>query len=284
LKIEAEAEVLPIRADEGQLHQLLLNLCLNANDALGGEPGTITIRLARMRPERSPLTIGDLRLGRDYARLTVADTGAGIDMATLPRIFEPFFTTKERGRGTGLGLAVVHGIVTASGGALHVESVPGTGTTITIYLPLADSSPRPETASRPSPGEVRGRERILIVDDEPDLADMLAIGLERLGYEVASSNESREALQAFREDPTAWDVLVADQVMPGLKGTALIAAVKRLRPDLKAILHTGFGDGVTDTAARAQGADAVLHKPVEAQQVAACIRRLLDARETLRMC
>ena len=280
--VETTAEVLPVRGNEGQLHQLLLNLCLNANDALGGKPGTIAIRLDRIQAAPDAvesagyMAAGHFEMGRSYARLAVSDTGAGMDTATMTRIFEPFFTTKDRGRGTGLGLAMVHGIVTASEGVLTVRSELGAGSTFGVYFPLEAAQPESEAASAAPESAVRGRERILVVDDEPDLADVLAIGLERLGYEVVGMTDPRDALETVRENPEAWDVVVTDQVMPRLKGLSLITALKALRPELTAVLYTGFDDETTDVTAREHGADALLHKPVEVHELARTIRQLRD--------
>ncbi len=285
IAMNAGAARLSVRGNEGQLHQLLLNLCLNANDALDGMPGTIAISLSRVLADDTSLgdpsrfAAGHIEPGRDYARLTVTDTGGGMDPPTLARIFEPFFTTKERGRGTGLGLAMVHGTVASYGGALAVESTPGVGSTFAVCLPLASGEPHAEMPLAPVTAEIRGHERILVVDDEPDLADMLAIGLERLGYEVVSLTDPREALATVRDDPTAWDVVVADQVMPRLRGTALIAELKALRPEIWTILCTGFYDDTADIVAREQGADAVLRKPIELQELAHAIRLLIERRK-----
>src|SRR5262249_28033564 len=152
----------------------------------------------------------------------IADTAGGIPSAILDRIFEPFFTTKGRQRGTGLGLAVVHGVIESHGGACHVASRQGEGTTFSVYLPLR-SSPVIETPSRQrSPLELHGNERVLIVDDEPDIVDMLSTGLERLGYDAVGVTDPLEALAAFQEDSTAWDVVVTDEVMAPMRGLELI--------------------------------------------------------------
>jgi PAS domain S-box-containing protein len=284
LLIEADESPLPVLGNEGQLHQVLLNLCLNARDALGADPGKITIRLTRTRPSRDTCNrveatgAGQLEEGRDYVLMAVSDTGAGMDAATQARIFEPFFTTKELGRGTGLGLAVVHGIVTSCGGSIHVASAPGSGTTFEIYLPLQEASPEATTEGSSRQDDVRGHERILVVDDDPDLAQVLTIGLHRYGYEVLSLTDPDKALRVFREAPERWDLVVSDQVMPGLSGLDLIAELKALQPELRAILYTGFDEGITEGAAASKGADALLHKPVTPQAIAGQIRRQMAAR------
>jgi len=271
------------RVNTGQIGQVLLNLCLNANDALRGEPGRIAIVLDRVAPgavEPTPadghsVLIGTLDPGRAYARITVSDTGSGMPPEVLRRVFDPFFTTKERGRGTGLGLAVVHGIVTASDGACLVTSRPGAGTTFRIHLPLVAGAQARE-ARAAARQELRGRERVLVIDDEPDMADMLTIGLDRLGYDTAACTDPREALAAFEADPKAWDVVLCDQVMPHIKGLTLLARLRALNPEVRLVLCTGFSDGTTEDGARRHGVDAFFLKPVTVERLAATIRELRD--------
>src|SRR5262249_37501326 len=153
--------------------------------------------------------IGEIGASNEYACLRIADTASGIPEAVLDRMFEPFFTTKGRLRGTGLGLAVVHGIIQSHGGCCLVASRPNEGTTVSVYLPLRSSVVEPPSR-RLSVDDLRGAERVLIVDDEADLVDMLTIGLERLGYEAVGVTDPIEALAAFKEDPSAWDVVITD--------------------------------------------------------------------------
>ncbi len=295
LVITGAEDGLVAQANAGQVSQILLNLCLNANDALQNEPGTVSVELSRLRAG-SPdyvmfargaamsadaaetemrLVTGELDPSRDYARLIVADTGVGMNAETLKRVFDPFFTTKERGRGTGLGLSVVHGITTAYGGACLVTSRLGAGSVFAIYLPLAGVEIAAIDDATAAP-ILRGRERILVVDDETEMTDMLTIGLERLGYEVVALNDPDEVLAAFSEDPTAWDVVISDQVMPRMKGLTLFQRLKLVRASLRFILCTGFSDGATEKTALTAGVDAFFLKPVSPEQLAACVRRLLD--------
>ena len=277
-----------------QINQILFNLCLNANDALQGEPGRIAVRLARISAGNADLLLlgksaavgntnadagrvvaGTLRPDRAYARITVADSGSGMAAEVLKRIFDPFFTTKGRGRGTGLGLSVVHGIVMAYEGALHVTSRPGAGSVFNVYLPLVDVAAEAIPASRPV-GRLGGRERVLVVDDEVVMTDVLTMALDRLGYEAVALNDPEEAVRTFAEDPAAWDVVISDQVMPGMKGLTLLERLKAIRPSLRFILCTGFSDGATEEDARAAGVDAFLLKPASPEDIASAIRRLFD--------
>ncbi|HXZ00721.1 MAG TPA: ATP-binding protein [Stellaceae bacterium] len=279
-QLAADAGELPlmVEANETQLGQIIVNLCLNAHDAMAGRPGRIGVSLSRIRPGdadyRRTLLVGLLDPARAYARLDVADGGGGIPAENLPRIFEPFFTTKERGRGTGLGLAVVHGVVTTYEGACAVESNPDRGTRFSIYLPLAEAR-KGKTSGEQRGADLRGRERVLVIDDEVDITDMLSIGLERLGYEVAALNDPAEALNAVKAAPAAWDAIVTDHLMPGMQGLSLAQELKTLRSDLIVILCTGLDDGVVGQAAKARGVDAFFAKPVEPAHIAAAIRDLV---------
>jgi signal transduction histidine kinase len=285
LKMSLAENALPVFGSATQIGQLITNLCINARDAFADQPGTISIttRLATS-PEiaglrepveaRSERLFGDVQAGVTYCLLRVEDDGAGIAPEILDRVFEPFFTTKGRHRGTGLGLAVVHGVIESTGGVCRLSSVPGKGTVFSIYFPLVGERIAEAGQSGPLAAS-RGSERVLIVDDEPDIADMLAIGLERLGYETVGVNDPLEALAAFRENPQAFDVVVTDQVMPGLRGLDLIRRMKEIRPGIITVLCTGFSDGANAEVSLAAGADAFFHKPVDATQIAQKIRTLV---------
>jgi PAS domain S-box-containing protein len=278
------AEVSP-----AQIGQILLNLVINANDALAGR-GRISVELSTIAPGHADyghfrygkesereMTVGMLDRKRSYAKLVVLDSGSGIEPTVLKHIFDPFFTTKGLGRGTGLGLAVVHGIVTAHGGACLVSSAQGQGTTFSIYLPLSRLAAVPATAPRPAP-DLHGRERVLIVDDELDVRDMVAVGLERLGYEAVALGDPAEALEEYVADPSAWDVVISDEVMPTMSGLSLLGRIRAINPDVCFILCTGFSSTTTEEMARHAGVDAYFVKPVSPAELAACIRRLRDAR------
>ena len=212
-----------------QLHQVLMNLCTNAAHAIGDQHGTIELRQAFVEIGGESLH-GDLVPGR-YVCLTVKDTGHGMDRATLARVFEPFFTTKTAGVGTGLGLAVVHGIVKSHDGTVLVESAPDRGTTFQLYFPLLACDAASDAAETMDVPRGDG-ERVLFVDDEPTLTDVAQRMLERLGYRVVALASSTEALAAFRADPSAFDVVISDLTMPGLTGMQLAAELRRLRSGL----------------------------------------------------
>lgn len=285
--VSVAEDALPVLGSAAQIGHLVTNLCVNARDAFGEQPGAIriTARLAsapevndmRNSPQsRNERVFGEWQSGRGYCLLRVEDNGSGISSEILDRVFEPFFTTKGRHRGTGLGLAVVHGVIESAGGVCHLISSPGKGAVFSIYFPIVSEAGA--EAGRPSsePGALRGRERILIVDDEPDIVDMLAIGLERLGYETVGVNDPLEALAAFKEQPDAFDVVITDQVMPGMRGLDLVRCLKAVNPQVKTILCTGFSEGANAEVSREAGADAYFNKPVDATQIASRIRMLMD--------
>ena len=273
LDLALPAAPLVVVGDPSQLHQVVMNLCSNAVHAMGGA-GTLHVALepVDLAAERA-LAHGTLAPGR-YARLTVADTGHGMDAATVARIFEPFFTTKEAGRGTGLGLALVYGIVTDSNGAIQVASTVGQGSTFEIYLPQTQAQPMAaEAADEPVPRG--GGERVLLVDDEEPLTVMTAEVLAQLGYEAATFTDGRAALEAFEAAPEAYQVMVTDEVMPALTGTELARRVRCRRPDLPIVLLSGYSGPILTQQALGAGVSELLKKPVQSRELAAALARVL---------
>jgi len=268
-----------------QLSQIIINLCTNARDAIGNRQGEIHVQLSQSDPGKlaaiaagaSGLWTGEIDPAHVYACIRVCDTGDGIAPEHLSRIFEPFFTTKGRQRGTGLGLAVVHGAVAAHQGIVHVCSEPGAGTTMSIYLPLSEAGYR-HPAEREDP-VLSGHERVLLVDDETDIVEIMSQGLERLGYQAVGTSDPEDVLRAVETSAGDWDVVVTDQVMPVLGGLELIRKIKALEPGLLTILCTGYGEAIDEQSALKAGADAYVRKPVSAEALARCIRRL-RARKT----
>jgi PAS domain S-box-containing protein len=273
IRRHVDPEIPPIEADPTQIHQVLMNLCTNAAHAMHGsgvlELGLTVTDLAPGQAD-APATLG---AGR-YVRLTVRDTGHGMDPGTMERIFEPFFTTKPPGEGTGLGLSVVHGIVAAHGGAIHVESAPGRGTTFTVYLPVSVAAAPADAAS--APADLTGQERVLVVDDDAPVAAVTQRVLERSGYRVTMRTSSAEALALVRADPAQFDLLLTDQTMPHLTGMELAEAVHALRPDLPIILTSGFAEVPGAPERRALGIRELLLKPANPRDLASAVRRVLD--------
>ncbi len=207
--------------------------------------------------------------------LSISDTGHGIAPGIIDHIFDPYFTTKEVGKGIGMGLAVVHGIVKEHGGLITVESALGRGTTFHVYLPLSavKAAPEPAAASQPLP---TGNERVLIIDDEEAIIMMLKGGLERFGYQITAKTSSTEALTAITADPDQFDLVITDQTMPDLSGMDLAREVLALRPSLPVILYTGYSDLASDILAKQSGIREFLLKPIDSRTMAGHIRRILD--------
>jgi len=263
-----------VLADPTQIHQVLINLCANAAHAMREKGGILTVGL-----ERTDLHEQDAARGPDvppgpYIALTVSDTGRGMEPDILGRIFDPYFTTKGVDEGTGMGLSVVHGIVKSHGGSIRVESEPGKGSRFRVLLPLL------EAAVTPAPGPPvplpTGSERVLFVDDEEAIADVGRRILARLGYRVTAMTDSREALEAFRSDATAYDVLVTDMTMPNRTGTDLAREILNIRPGFPVILCSGHGEIFSEDEARRMGIAAFLGKPFVVREIAETVRRVLD--------
>ncbi len=262
-----------VLADRAQLETVLVNLAINARDAMMPAGGALEIgATAEIITARQA---GVLRPG-SYVRLSVSDTGRGMDAETLRRATEPFFTTKEKGQGTGLGLAMAHGFCEQSGGALELRSVLGQGTRVTLWLPQA-----PASSSIMPPANLRshGVERrchVLLVDDEPEVLAVLAAGLRERGHSVIAAGGGLEALGALSADPVI-ELLVTDLSMPGIDGLKLIEEARRLRPGMPAVLVTGFVAEAEDELEHAAeaGPMAVLRKPVTSEALSARISALL---------
>jgi PAS domain S-box-containing protein len=287
--IEVERKALPagivIHGDEAEMHQLIMNLCVNAAQAIGQERGRMVVELDRaeigadgedwVRAQGARLVAGQLAPG-SYARLAVTDTGVGMSEETVSHMFEPFFTTKPKGEGTGLGLAAVHGIVTGKRGAIAVRTAPGEGTRIEIFLPRSDEQPERAGAGRHE--LVASGERLLFVDDEPDLTHIGRQSLERLGYRCDAMSSPAAALAAFRAEPDRWSVVITDHMMPVMSGEAMAREMLAIRPDLPIIICTGFGDTITAESARAAGIREFVMKPVIGRELAEIVSRLLPRR------
>jgi CheY-like chemotaxis protein len=276
LRQEVDLHTSTVLADPTQMQQVLMNLCTNAAHAMRQSGGVLEVRLDAVAfVAESALPHPELRPG-PYIRLTVRDTGHGMAPEVLERIFEPFFTTKDVGEGTGLGLAVVHGIISEHGGAITVESTPGQGTTFVIYLPHSASPPAivPDTED-----PIRKEQgRILFVDDEATLAHIGQTMLTHLGYDVVSSTNSEEALAVFRAAPECFDLVITDQTMPHLTGADLARALRDLRPDIPIILCTGYSQTMMAEQAVQLGLDAFCMKPLRLRDLEVTIRGVLTQR------
>lgn len=276
IKIEQNINELcgPVLADQTQIHQILVNLCTNAFYAMREKGGLLKVELDELvfSPDDTKFNPG-LAPGT-YAKLDISDTGAGIGKEIIEKIFDPFFTTKATGEGTGLGLSVVHGIVKNHDGHITVYSTPEQGTVFHIYLPLTHEKkcePEVESAEYFS----TGHEHILLVDDEEQIIAMLEMRLERLGYQITSMTDSLEALDAFRSQPEKFDMVITDMTMPDMTGVEFSKALIKIRSNLPIIICTGYSELITKERARAIGIREVMLKPVEGNEMARIIRRVL---------
>ncbi|MGH7701002.1 MAG: response regulator [Gemmatimonadales bacterium] len=275
LVLEQAPDPTTVFADPGQLEQVLMNLCVNGRDAMprGGELAILTERVTI--DEEFCATHPWARPG-DYVRLTVSDTGIGMDAATQARIFEPFFTTKAMGRGTGLGLAVVYGIVKQHGGLIHVYSEPGKGTTFRIYFPFRAEVP--EVLAPDDAGElIGGSERILLAEDDDALRATTTKLLRRLGYEVIAVANGTEALDVLEERGDTFALVVLDVVMPGTPGTVVFQRVHARHPVVRFLFTTGYSPGTSHLEPLNSMPARVLTKPYGIQELARAVRRALDA-------
>ncbi len=262
LHASLHSEAIAVRADENQLHQVIVNLALNARDALGGG-GEVAIR-----------TDVVTRSGKRYARFSVSDTGTGMSEETRAHLFEPFFTTKRPGKGTGLGLATVFGIVSQSGGFIDVESSPGRGSTFSVDLPLAAGAPARPASVAPASVE-RGHETLLVVEDDDRVRAIVAGVLTDSGYRVLSANHPSDALAIWAAERDAISLLVTDVVMPEMNGRRLLAVLRADRPGLPAVFMTGY---VPDEDAHGVEPSAWLTKPFVAAELLRTVREALIAR------
>ena len=264
-----------VLADRTQIYQILMNLCTNARHAITGQTGRIEVTLSGV-----DLSIEDAHSGLPpgrYARLRISDTGMGMDAATMARIFDPFFTTKAPGEGTGLGLAVVDGIVKNHGGTIMVYSKPGRGTVFHLSLPAAGPvvESTPEAPVAPQPG---GNLRILFLDDEEPLVSLAMRFLGGLGYQVRCFTRPAEALAAFRSDPARFDLAITDLNMPAQSGLEVAKELLRMRPDLPVALASGYLTAELRAEAEAVGIREFLHKPHTMRELAEMVQRLMDGK------
>jgi PAS domain S-box-containing protein len=262
-----------ILGDPSRISQVIMNLCTNAYQAMEASGGILSIRLSEVQLNGNLQSPSAMPAGR-YAKLTVADTGVGIPDEHLERIFDPYFTTKPKEKGTGLGLAVVHGIISSHDGVVRVKSELGEGACFDLYFPLTEA-PK-ETREAEETPVTGGSERILLVDDEVYILDIGKTMLSKLGYTVTTMQDPTQALQTFSERPSEYDLVITDMTMPKITGDKLACELMRIRPDIPVILCTGYSELATPEKAAAMGIKAFLAKPVSMHELSSAIRKLLD--------
>jgi PAS domain S-box-containing protein len=275
IRNQVSADSAEVLANPTMIQQIMMNLCTNAAHAMKETGGILTVNL--LEAEVAAGNIGkhpELPPG-PYVRLTIGDSGPGIEPGIMGRIFDPYFTTKEKGEGTGLGLSMVHGITQSLKGVVTVKSDPGEGTVFNVYLPRVigmseSAADQPQTLPT-------GNERILLADDEDALATMGRLMLGRLGYRVTVKTDSNEALDVFRSDPAQFDLIISDKTMPRLTGFDMAKEVKKIRPDMPIIICTGYSDDTETDKAVQLGVSRLIVKPLSMDELARAVRSTLDS-------
>ncbi len=274
IKQRLDAKRDTVNAEPTQIHQIIMNLCTNALHAMKNE-GVLEVALSVCQQDTVSEEIVSAVETEDYLRLSIIDSGCGMDSSTLEQIFDPYFTTKEKGEGTGLGLAVVHGIVKNHGGEIVVKSKLGEGTAFDIYMPLI----KEKEATLPIMNKrelITGKGRLLFVDDEKVLAEMGKEMLENIGYKVDTSVSSIDALEKFKEDPAAYDAVITDYTMPNMTGEKLAKEILKCNSKMPVIICTGYSEGMSIQTNETKGVRAVLMKPVAMNDLAVTLNKVLE--------
>jgi len=277
LKLRMTSEPSVIMGDSTQIQQVLINLCTNAVYALRDrQTGIMEIILENVFFDSEKIFADSCLSAGWYARLTISDNGTGIDKNIIERIFDPFFTTKAVGEGTGMGLAVIHGIIQRHGGAVNVESKLGKGTAFHCHIPLASEINSPDCLAKPAPPKIDkcSKEHILLVDDEKEIVDICSQYLQCMGYYVTTMTDSAETLKLFQKNPDWFDLLITDETMPKMSGKELSAKVLKIRPELPVILITG--KDVTDIETSQTGFKALVHKPFTGKDIKIAVQSILN--------
>lgn len=274
IRLRIKDDLGTIQADPTQIHQVILNLCTNAADAMAEQEGVLEISLNSIVLDEHTVALHkDLSPG-PYIKLSVSDTGQGIRPEEISKVFDPYFTTKDVGQGTGLGLSVVHGIVKKHMGEVSIHSELGKGTTVEVLFPLIE-----QPAEAP-PAEAEkisgGNEAILFVDDEKAIVELAKKGLERLGYQVETNTSARSALALFRSNPDRFDLVISDTIMPEMTGGTLAKEIMKIRPSIPFILCTGHSRRISEDKARDMGISAFVMKPISFRELAKVIRQVLE--------
>jgi PAS domain S-box-containing protein len=269
---EIAPDLFSVEADGGQIEQVLFNLCVNAADAMPGG-GDLILKASNITHRDMTGKLYDPKPG-NYVKLTVVDTGTGMDKKTAERIFDPFFTTKERGRGTGLGLASAYGIIKGHGGYIDVDSKEGKGTTFTIYLPASDKEI--EEPARAFERFATGSEKVLLVDDEADIRQVGRELLEAMGYEVLLARDGKEAIEIYRQNSGDIDVVLLDMVMPNMGGGETYDRMKEINAEVKVLLSSGYSIDGEAREILERGCDGFIQKPFDLRQLSGKIREVLE--------
>jgi PAS domain S-box-containing protein len=262
-----------VLANSTQIYQVIMNICTNAAQAIGEKKGKIELRLENVKPPDDLMVEIHPEISQ-YMCLSISDTGTGIPEEIIDHIFEPYFTTKKASKGTGMGLAVVHGIIKAAGGEIKVESESGKGSTFRIYLPVMGIDETSAEDYKQLDEIEGGHEHILFVDDELDLAHLGKLMLQKLGYQVISRTSSTKALEIYKKNPEKFDLVITDMTMPDLTGLQLVQEIQKIKPHQPVIICTGYNEHLTQTDIKSEGINAIVSKPLRIEDIAKVIRKV----------
>ncbi len=277
IRQQIESNLDAIYADPTQIHQVMMNLCTNAGHAMADTAGILSVSLQNLDlTAKAAAMYPDLSTG-PYVKLSICDTGHGMDAATMDRIFDPYFTTKAQDKGTGMGLAVVHGIVKGHGGSIRVDSTPGKGSRFDILFPIMEKQTVSETEELKA--LPTGKECILLVDDEDSLIDLGKNMLIKLGYRVEAWTRPIEALDAFRADPHKFDLVISDMTMPNMTGDILATELRQIRDDIPIIICTGYSERINEQRAEELGLQGLIMKPFTIRRLAKTVREAMDGKD-----
>jgi CheY-like chemotaxis protein len=275
LTLELDSSLAQVKADPGQIEQVLMNLAVNARDAMP-DGGKLTIQTSNIELDIAYTREHPGSRPGQYVMLRVTDTGTGIDPEIQSKIFEPFFTTKERDKGTGLGLATVYGIVKQSGGYIAVDSVKGQGASFSVFLPRVDVAATQTATASATPTDTRGSETILLAEDEEPLRKLAQMFLREGGYRVLSAPDGQRALDLARQNPAHIDLLITDVVMPGMNGRTLAERLASNNPGLKVLYISGYTDSFIAGHGVLEPGTHLLHKPFTQETLTRRVRELLN--------
>jgi len=277
VEMDIDETVGPVLADPSKIHQIVMNLCTNAAHAMEESGGTLTVKVSETTPADLFFRNHPNLVPGSYIKLIIQDTGTGIAPEIMGAIFDPYFTTKNLGDGTGLGLAVTYGIIQEMGGEITAESEPGQGSIFTVFLPVTDRELQDDGRSDPTDfSSLKGNERILLVDDEPQILKFTTWILETNGYTVTTARDGQFALDIFKCDPSAFDLIISDVHMPKLSGNKLAQQILDIRPAMPIMLASGYSKNISEESVLQAGVKDLLQKPISEKKLLTKIRQVLD--------
>jgi PAS domain S-box-containing protein len=278
MEISLDTEAGLVSADPTHIHQVFMNLCTNAAHAMEDKEGILRVKTRQVTIPESDIVEKGIKAPGSYLELKIADTGHGMTKINMERIFDPYFTTKAPGEGTGLGLSVVHGIIKSIGGSIDVESERGQGSVFTILMPIVEQEE--VQAEKTERVDTHGDERIMVVDDESSIIELLSVQLGKLGYQITAFENGDKAWAHFESNPENFDAVITDLLMPGMQGDKLVEKIKGIKPGIPIMVYSGFSECMLKHDGMKTEADALLLKPTSGTEIAETLRKLLDEKRT----